>query len=101
MEVWSHIGGILPCFTPIRHFFQLSQFSLSLCTCDFLRHSQSIDNLPPNSVLVTIDVTGLYTHIPRDEGIKATREALDRRKDKSVPTHFIVKLLELLEVEHL
>ena len=55
-------------------------------TCDFLRHIQSIDNLPPNSVLVTIDVTGLYTHIPRDEGIKATREALDRRKDKSVPT---------------
>ena len=65
-------------------------------TCDFLRHVQNIENLPPNSVLVTIDVTGLYTHIPRDEGIQATREALDRRKDKSVPTELLIKLLELL-----
>ena len=46
--------------------------------------------------LVSRDVTGLYTHIPQDEGIKATHEALDRRKDKSVPTDFIIKLLELL-----
>ena len=65
-------------------------------TCDFLRHIQDIENLPPNSVLVTIDVTGLYTQIPPDKGIKATGEALDRRKDKSVPTEFIIKLLELL-----
>ena len=46
--------------------------------------------------MATIDVTGLYTHIPRDEGIQATREALDRRMDKAVPTDFIVTLLELL-----
>ena len=65
-------------------------------TCDFLRHIQNIENLPANSVLVTIDVTGLYTHIPRDEGIQATREALNRRQDQSVPTEFIVSLLELL-----
>ena len=65
-------------------------------TCDFLRHIQNIENLPSNSVLVTIDVTGLYTHIPRDEGVQATREALNRRKDQSVPTEFIVTLLELL-----
>ena len=30
------------------------------------------------------------------EAIQATREALDRRNDKSVPTEFIIKLLELL-----
>ena len=65
-------------------------------TCDFLRHIQNIENLPSNSVLVTIDVTGLYAHIPRDEGVQATREALNRRKDQSVPTEFIVTLLELL-----
>ena len=61
-------------------------------TCDFLRHIQNIKNLQSNNVLVTIDVMGLYTHIPRDEGIKASHEALDRRKDKSVPTEFIIKL---------
>ena len=58
-------------------------------TCDFLRHIQNMEGrLPENAVLVTIDVTGLYTHIPRDEGIKATREARG--------TDFIIKLLELL-----
>ena len=61
-----------------------------------MRHIQNIENLPTNSHLVTIDVTGLYTHIPRDEGVQATREALYRRMDQSVPTEFIVTLLELL-----
>ena len=65
-------------------------------TCDFLLHIQNIENLPDNAILATIDVTGLYTHIPWDEGMQATREALDRRADKTVPTDFIVKLLELL-----
>ena len=62
-------------------------------TCDFLLHIQNIENLPDNAILATIDVTGLYTHIPRDKGMQATREALDRRADKTVPTDFIVKLL--------
>ena len=61
-----------------------------------MRHIQNSENLPTNSHLVTIDVTGLYTHIPRDEGVQATREALYRRMDQSVPTEFIVTLLELL-----
>ena len=65
-------------------------------TCDFLLHIQNIENLPDNAILATIDVTGLYTHIPRDEGMQATREGLDRRANKTVPTDFIVKLLELL-----
>ena len=55
-------------------------------TFDFLRHIQNIENLLDNAILATIDVTGLYTHIPRDEGMQATREALDRRADKTMPT---------------
>ena len=33
-----------------------------------------VTRVPENAVLVTIDVIGLYTHIPRDEGIKATHD---------------------------
>ena len=40
-----------------------------------MRHIHNIENLPPYSHLVTIDVTGLYTHIPRGEVVQATREA--------------------------
>ena len=56
-------------------------WSYLLDMCDFLRHIKNIENLPPNSHLVTIDITGLYTHIPRDKGVQATRKALYRRKD--------------------
>ena len=45
---------------------------------------------------VTIDVTGLYTNIPINEGLESARKALDERVDKSVPTDFIISLLEII-----
>ena len=47
-------------------------------------------------MLVSIDVSGLYTNIPQWEGVEAAKEALDERYDKKVPTEFIIKLLELV-----
>ena len=38
-------------------------------TTHFLRILNSIDYLPDNALLVTMDVTSLYTNIPHDEGI--------------------------------
>ena len=42
-------------------------------TPDFLRHIEDINTkgLPPNSLLVTIDVIGLFTNIPNKEGVDA------------------------------
>ena len=34
--------------------------------------------IPHNSILVSIDVSSLYTNIPRDDGIKATVNALKK-----------------------
>ena len=45
-------------------------------TNDFLRKLGEIGELPEGTILCTIDVVGLYPHIPHDEGIEAVKEAL-------------------------
>ena len=45
---------------------------------------------------MTADVVGLFTNIPQEDGTEATREALDERVNKSVPTNLIERLLELV-----
>ena len=51
---------------------------------------------PDGAILVTIDVVGLYPHIPHDEGLTAVRKALDNRCDAEIPTNDIVDLAELV-----
>ena len=66
-------------------------------TPDFLREVEILNDeieLPENTILLTIDVTGLYTNIPIEEGIEAAREALQEREDIRVPTEFIIRMLE-------
>ena len=65
-------------------------------TPDMLRCLEDVGELPDNAVLVTIDVVGLYTNIPRDLGIEIVKQKLETRKNKEVPTDFLIKLLELL-----
>jgi hypothetical protein len=68
-------------------------------TTHFLQHLQSIGDLPDDCLLVTLDVTSLYTNIPNDEGIKAASETFTRtRPGPNVkPTNqSLVKLLELV-----
>ena len=52
---------------------------------DFLRCVEEInkDDLPANSILFSVDVTGLYTKIPQDDGLEFCREALENRTDKT------------------
>ena len=66
-------------------------------TPDFLRIIEDINSegpLPGNSILVSIDVSGLYTNIPQDEGLESVSEALDQ-KSLPFPKEFLLKLLEL------
>ena len=68
-------------------------------TPDFLRNIEAINSegpLPTNSMLVSIDVSALYTNIPQDEGVEATREALESADVSSIPPYFITRLLELV-----
>ena len=48
-------------------------------TTDFLLKLRSVGNVPPGSLLVTLDVRSLYTNIPHDEGVEACRELLNTR----------------------
>ena len=53
-------------------------------------------NIPSNSILVTAEVVDLYPSIPLKSGLDATKEALENRKRKSVPTSDILKMLEFV-----
>jgi hypothetical protein len=68
-------------------------------TPDFLRNIEQINQegkIPPNGLLVTFDVVGLFTNVPEKEGIEALEEALEERVDKEVPTGFLVRLMEFI-----
>ena len=47
-------------------------------------------------ILVTIDVVGLYPHIPHNEGLEAIRKILYTRTSQEIPTDNIVNLAELV-----
>ena len=53
--------------------------------------------LPENCMLVTTDIIGLYLNIPHEDGINCLGEALEERTDKTIPTSFILKLMELIQ----
>jgi hypothetical protein len=64
-------------------------------TPDLLRQLEDfkLKDLPIGSFPVSIDVVGLYTNIPHGEGIEVFKQKLETRKDKTVPTEFLVNLL--------
>ena len=65
-------------------------------TTDFLLMLDNLGTLPPNCLLVTLDVSSLYTNIPNQEGRQATRISLDStREGKTNPS--TDKLIELLD----
>ena len=64
-------------------------------TNDFLKYLRDISTLPSCVIMVTIDVVGLYLHIPHDEGLQS-REALNNRENPEIPTETIVDLAELV-----
>jgi hypothetical protein len=69
-------------------------------TPDFLRQIEQLNEttLPDDCFPVSIDVVGLYSNIPNEEGLNCFKEELNKRKDKSVPTDFLANLLRLVLV---
>ena len=47
-------------------------------------------------MLVTIDAIGAYTNIPQTDGVECLKKALEERREKTLPSEFISKLMELL-----
>ena len=65
-------------------------------TTDYLRRLETKPTVPDNTVLVSLDVTSLYTNIPHEDGINACREAWDTRDIKDPPTDSLVNLLTII-----
>ena len=68
-------------------------------TPDFLRKVEELNRkgfLPNNALLVAIDVIGLFTNIPQEEGIQTTEDALNERNVQTVPTEFITAMLRII-----
>ena len=65
-------------------------------TNDFLCKLKGIRKLPNDSIMVTIDVVGLYPSIPHEEGLSALKTALEKRPEKPVSTESLCELAELV-----
>jgi hypothetical protein len=53
-------------------------------TPDFIRRIEEINSkgpLPENALIATWDVISLFTIIPQEEGIQATRESLNKQTE--------------------
>ena len=65
-------------------------------TNDFLRKLQKLPKLPDDVILCTIDVVRLYPNILNDESLLCLKKALDKRRNKTVPTESLIELAEIV-----
>ena len=56
----------------------------------FLRSVQNMGKIPEDSILVTVDVVGLYPSIPQNAGLGALKYALDCRQNKKIPSDMLL-----------
>ena len=57
--------------------------------------SIAILDFQPTQILFTMDVTSLYTSIPHDGALIASKHFLDKRSNKSMSTSTLLQLIEL------
>jgi len=70
-------------------------------TTDFINFLESTE-VPENTILVSMDVTSLYTNIPQEEGIATVCNAYERfhNNEPPIPTHFLTDMLRLILQEN-
>ena len=65
-------------------------------TNNFLNKINDIENIPPDSYLVTMDVKSWYINIPNSEGIATVKNAYDNYPKKSIATEVTKTFLALI-----
>ena len=96
-----NLGVDVPVFLhPGDHLKPLVQTTQSFIkdTTHFLNKLERLGQLPANALLVTLDVSSLYTNIPHNEGITACRHFLDTRDRNSstVGTKTLCDLIRMI-----
>ena len=56
------------------------------------RSNVYIQSIQDDAILVTSDVVALYPSIPHEAGLKALKDALDYRDNKSISTEDLIKM---------
>ena len=103
-ETWETHRGIQWC--PNRNISRFADFYLRPSviqlpsyiwdTTDFINKLRRLPRLPSGCLLVTLDVSPLYTNIPHEEGITACEEFLNRREIQEPPTADLCQLIQLV-----
>ena len=65
-------------------------------TNDFLTKIRDVKDISSKSILVTMDVSSLYTNIDQNEGADACYENLEQRSKKSIPSSVIRDMIKLV-----
>ena len=63
---------------------------------DFIIKFRKLGKIPDNAILVTTDVVSLYPSIPHNVGLRALKEALDKREQKKIPTEDLLQMAEFV-----
>ena len=63
---------------------------------EFLKKIRNVGNIPENAILVTVDVVGLYSNLPHNDGLKALINMLEAREHKAVSTDDLVKMVRFV-----
>ena len=98
----SHVGSCTHRLSEFLDSFLKFQARLSSSFIRDTKHFlQKIEGLkekgvPSDSILVTMDVTSLYTNIDHEEGANACYEKLEERKRKSIPSKILKSLILLV-----
>ena len=59
---------------------------------DFIKKTRNLGSVHENAIFVTADVMGLYPSIPHKVGLKALREVLDKREQRTIPTSELIRM---------
>jgi hypothetical protein len=65
-------------------------------TTDYLQKMAALNPFPPNTTLVTMDVTSLYTNIPQSDGVKECKEIRESRSVKVSPIDCLVTMFTMV-----
>ena len=96
----GHLTEIISVYVDIHlqsHVNSLSSYLMG--TTGYLRNLQESWPIPPEILLVSVDVTSLYTNILHEDGIFACKEAWEERPVKQPSTETLVKLLILIAIK--
>ena len=65
-------------------------------TQDFINKIKAVGSLPEDTLLVTMDVTSLYTSIPNQLGIQAVLDQIQNDPSAPIPSRHMEKLMNLI-----